>query len=266
MTDTLENTTEETTEDPGLKTVYKGLMGAIGQIDEKLDSLTDGKSAGQRALTNELIEKAADSWKPLVESFKNGLATTPAETAIGIYYGIVRGLDEVYGNTAKETVKSMVDNLPTPEPLISQDEVPALQKVRSELYGKVKALISLAEQFGGADGMSMPKKRTGSKGKRGKRALSYFTFTIDDKEFDSLKDVVELYPQYTKVADLTKAIREVGEAAEPKWNLTEPPQTWEFTLPDGKTLVGTDTRTDEDDEDETDEDETEEEEDNSDEE
>lgn len=238
--------------------IYEDLMSKTAEIDEKLDSLTDTKAAGKRATINKLIAEAEDSWKPLVDSFQAKLGTAPEETMLGVFYGITRGLSDVFGKQAAEKLDEIVNTLPEATPLISPEEVPALQKLRSEFYAQIKATINLAEQFYGASDMVMPRKRTGSKGPRGKRALSFYTFYVEDKEYANLKAVIEDYTQFEKVSALTAAIKEVGENSDPKWNLTEPPEQWEFTLPDGKILVGKDTRDDSDEGDDEDEDEVEE--------
>lgn len=240
--------------------IYEELHEKIGEIDEKLDSLTDTKAAGKRQTINKLIEEAEDSWKPLVDSFQSKLGTAPEETMLGVFYGITRGLSEVFGKQAAEKLDAIVATLPEATPLITPEEVPALQKIRSEIYTNIKATINLAKQFFGDDvDMVMPKKRTGSKGPRGKRALSFYTFFIEEKEYASLKEVIADYPQYEATKDLTAAIREVGENSDPKWNLTEPPDEWSFTLPDGKILVGKDTRDPDDNGDEDEAEEVEEE-------
>jgi hypothetical protein len=205
----------------------------IDDLDTKLDSLTDSKSAGRSALIKTLVEQFESAWSSVVESFSTQLASANAEQRIGVYYGIVRGLENSLGATVRQELDAKVETLPAPTPLITAEEAPALGKIRSELYQKIKNTIDLAKGFDGGDsGMEMPKRRTGARGKRGKRALSYFTWSIEDKEFATLKDVVELYSQYDKVAELTKAMRDA------QIDTSKPGEKIEFALPDGKTLIG----------------------------
>lgn len=225
-----------------LSQAYADLKNGIDAIDEKLDSLTDAKSAGRRAITNQLIEKSKDSWEKVVTQFSDSLNSAPAEVMIGVYYGIVRGLSANFQDKVNAELEAIVGTLPESKPLIDPADAPEFQAQRSKLYAQIKSVIALAEQFGESEGMEMPKKRTGSTGKRGKRALSYFTWFIGEKQYDKLADVVAVYDQYEKVADLTKAMREA------KINLTNPEGDIEFTLPDGEVLVGINGATDSDDE------------------
>ena len=237
-----------------LRDGYNQLTQAITAIDEQLDSLTDSKTAGKRAITNQLIDKTKDSWESVVESFAASLETAPSDVLIGVYFGITRGLASKFQEKVSAELETLLETLPKQEPLISAEEAPGLQKQRSDLYQKVKQLVSLAEQFGESEGMELPKKRTGSTGKRGKRALSLFTWYIEEDKFDKLAEVVAKYDQYEKVSELTAAMKKAG------LNLTTPEGDLEFTLPDGKILVGVNgaTANDEGDEDDDeDEDESE---------
>jgi hypothetical protein len=215
-----------------LKAMYDELFSSITEIDEKLDSLSDGKTAGKRSLINGYITATVDNHEKIVTQFVDQLNNLPDEVMVGIYYGIVRGLEKNFAERASTFVDDQVKNIPQPTPLIAADEVPAFSKLRSDIYQKLKAIKNLAETFGEGEDWDMPKKRTGSKGPRGKRALSFFTWEIDDKKFDKLAEVVDLYDQYDKVSDLTAAMR----AAD--LNLRNPEGNLEFTLPDGKILVG----------------------------
>ena len=215
-----------------LQEVYTSLTEEITSIDRLLDSLTDSASAGKTAKINEFVAATEDGWGEVVADFVSQLSAADNEVMIGIYFGITRGLNKAFSTKVNEVLDELVKNQPKAVPLINPEEAPALGKARSELYAKVKAVIQLAESFGEEWEMSMPSKRTGTKGPRGKRAISFFTWFVEDKEFQKLAQVVDLYDQYSKVSDLTAAMREA------KINLTEPEDRIEFTLPDGKLLIG----------------------------
>lgn len=240
---------------------YEKMFDEVKNIDEKLDSLTDGKAAGKRQKIDEMINATKDAHEGVVNDFVKQLENVDIEVLIGIYFGVTRGLDKNFREKVNAGLEEIVSKLPDASPLISIDEVPAYQKARSVLYQQIKALIEVAGSVGDphSDKMVMPKKRTGSKGKRGKRALSFFTWFIEDAEYSKLAQIVELYPQsWTKVAELTAAMREA------KIDTKTPGDKIEFTLPDGKTLVGLNANVSDDeasdDEDDDDEEETSEEE------
>jgi hypothetical protein len=216
-----------------LQSMYDQLMESVNEIDVKLDSRTDGKSAGKRTIVSNLIDDTKADHEHLVQQFIDQLSAVDEARMAGIYYGITRGLSKAFDEKAAAYVNALVENVPTPEPLCTEEEAKELSDLRSKIYQKVKKLIELAEAFGGDHGFVMPRRRTGATGKRGPRATSFITWTIDDTEYDTLKDVAEKYSaHYEKVKDLTAAIKGAGI------NLTAPPAEFTFDLPDGKILVG----------------------------
>lgn len=226
--------------DVNLSDLYDQLKSAVDAIDEKLDSQIDSEAAGKRKLTNELIELHEGTWKPVSESLIAQLADVPEDAKIGFYYGLVRAMNEAFNKPLTAALDKKVAEQPKVEIVpIPQEELDLLSKTRSDLYGKIKSLIEMAKNFGMDEGMEMPKKRTGKAGKRGPRAISFFSFEVDGKSYDTLKEVQDEYSStYEKVSSLTKAIRESEYKGE-KINLTTPPDRFEFTLPDGKILIAT---------------------------
>ena len=232
--------------------LYTQLTDAINDIDEKLDSLDDSGAVTSRRIINELVSSNEETWKSVANSLVSQLETVPVEVQVGVFYGLVRQLNEGLGKQAKEYVATLAATAPKAEPLITPDEVGPLSETRKGLYAKAKALIEMATTFGDEDAekMEMPKRRMGATGPRGKRALSLFAWNIEGVDFDKLKDVIENYPQYEAVKDLTAAMREAGI------DTKSPGNDISFTLPDGKILVGVNTEpvTPEDDTDEDDDD------------
>lgn len=216
-----------------LKALHDQLHTAINEIDDKLDSQADATTAGKRKITNDLIAASESTWKNVSDGLISQLKEAPEDIQIGVYYGLIRSLQSEFGENLSKAVAAKVEAAPkTDVPKLSDEEISALSATRSELYGKLKNLIETAKNFGLDAGMEMAKKRTGKMGKRGPRAISFFNWTVDTKAYDKLKDVIEDYPQYERVGELTKAMRAAG------LNLTEPGDRLEFTLPDGKILVG----------------------------
>lgn len=216
-----------------LQVLHDDLHAKIDQIDEKLDSQVNQKTAGKRSIVNGLIEDAKGSWEPVGNQLVEQLKTAPVDVQIGIYYGLLRMLNGEFSKSLSEAVDDLAKDIPeTPAEVISEEELKELSAARSELYAKVKQLVEMNETFGGGANMRMPKRRTGGRGPRGPRAISAFTFEVEGTTYGKLKDVAEVYDQYDKVKDLTAAIRAAGI------DLKNPPERFEFTLPDGKILVG----------------------------
>lgn len=215
--------------------IYNELKPAVDLIDEKIDSLDGGTTQIRSKIINEKITETTDNWTVVADSIIGQLADAPKEVQVGFFFGLVRQLDKAYAEEAKKFVDELVEASPKPTPMITADELPALMEKRKEVVSQINAVMAMAETFGSDDfeKMEKPRRRGGApKGKRGPRAISFFSWTIDNKEFDSLKDVIEVVPQYEKVADIRKALIGAG------FNLTTPPAEINFTLPDGRTLVG----------------------------
>jgi len=233
-----------------LKKAHDELHAALNEIDTTLDAASgDQKSAGKRKITNGLIEDSKESWEPIAESLVEQLRVADPAVQVGVYFGLIRALQNEFSKELGDVVEAMVEKAPVEETVeLSEEDAKALSKSRSEIYSKLKTLIGLAESFGQADGMYAPKKRTGGRGKRGPRAISFFTWQVDGEDVENLKAVAEGYDQYEKTSDLTKAMREA------EINLTKPEDRIEFTLPDGKILVGLNTAGEEVDDDDDDDD------------
>lgn len=215
--------------------IYNELKPALDLLDEKIDSLDGGTTQIRSKIINEKITETTDNWTVVANSIIGQLADAPKEVQVGFFFGLVRQLDKAYAEEAKKFVDELVEASPKPVPMITPDELPAIMEKRKEVVSQISAVMAMAETFGSDDfnKMEKPRRRGGApKGKRGPRAISFFSWTIDDKEFESLKDVIEVVPQYDKVAEIRKAITAAG------FNLTTPPAEIRFTLPDGRTLVG----------------------------
>jgi hypothetical protein len=226
--------------------VYTELKGAIDVLDNELDSRLDSGAATRRSFIADKISAVETQVKEVSDDFVTQLSDLDIEVQAGLYLGFVRALNEKFGPTINEWVDKQVVNMPKPTPLITEEEVPAKTKQRSEAYQNIKQLVELAQKFNMPrnEEMVLPKKRTGKSGKRGPRKINFLDWSVGDKSFEDLKAVVAAYPQFDKVSALTKAMRtnkkdaEGNEIPDSGINTTEPGETVEFVLPDGDTLVG----------------------------
>ena len=217
-----------------LKVLHDSLHQKIDEIDEVLDSQVNQKTAGKRTIVNKLIEDKQTVWEPVGSQLLAQLKTADSDTQAGFYYGLIRMLDKEFAKELAAHIESKVVDIPeTPATTIPDEKLKELSAARSELYAKVRTLVEMNDTFGAGEDLHMPRKRTGARGKRGPRAITTFNWDIDGTSYDKLKDVAEVYDQYEKTSDLTKAMREA------KIDLKNPADRIEFTLPDGKILVGT---------------------------
>lgn len=213
-----------------LKEAYTELNTSLAEIDEVLDSLGDQATAGKRKLTNEFIKAQESNWKPLVDQLVGQLNLAEENIQIGVYFGLIRGLSEAFSKPMTEKIEKLVAAQPEiAKPDLSADQIAELQKNRSEIYSRLKQLVEIGQQFGFGEGLEMPKRRFGAKGKR---ALTSYDWSIEGKQYDNLKMVAAEYDQYDGAGAITKAMREA------KIDTKNPPERITFGLPDGKTLVG----------------------------
>ena len=231
--------------------LYDQIVSSIDEIDVELDSLTGGKSAGKRKVTNDLKEKHEGIYSGPLGQTVDFIAGQPEEVQAAIVSAFTDELRNKYGKSTDSYITALVDNQPTQEALITEDEAAQKSKDRSELYQKAKAIVSLLSSVG-VD-VEMPKARRGSTGKRGPRNLSLFTFSVNGVEVDmTMKQIAEA-GGYSKASQLTKALRDADDSSGWKgFDVTNGSQFDDFTLPNGKILSGF--RDDSDDEDEGDED------------
>lgn len=232
---------------------YKKLMAQVNVIDEKLDASTE--TATKRKFTNELVSKYEPEWKaPVADRLASQMNDMEIEQLVGNYYGIVRTLNELYKSRVDNWVASQIENIPVTETeTLSDEDKKALAKERSEVAKQIKTIVDMAVTFNEAEAANpwpLPKSRRGSVGKRGPRALSSYTWTIDGvaptgKE-DSLKGVSGLLG-YPLQKELTAALKAAGI------DTTSPPE--EFTVElNGKTVIGAKRDIEEDDDEEEEED------------
>lgn len=226
MTDTATPTQEKKSQ---FREKYEETMSAIAEIDEKLDASQD--TSGKRKFTNDLVEKYEDNWSlvtnkivPQMENFDN------PELLAASFYGIVRTLTNQFKEQVDKWLTEEVENQPKPEvEEVSDEEKKSLSETRSELARRAKLLIEMAGTFGefSEDNPWPEPKRRGAVGKRGKRALSLYTWQIDsaqvDEDNDSPKGVSELLG-FEKASQFTQALKDA------KINTTSPPDEFTVTI------------------------------------
>jgi len=219
-----------------LKEKYDELKGTLDVIDEKLDSRDGGATTIRTSILKGMIAETEENWGTVLKQLVEHLSDAPDRARIGFYYGLIRGLDKQFGKEAKKSIDAEVESAPKVTPLIEEDEVEPLMEERKKVYAMIKSLREMAELFGDEDyeEMEAPRRRGGApKGKRGPRALSYFTWEIEGAEYADLKEVIAAVPVYDRVADLTAAMRAA------KIDTSKPGDEIEFELPDGRILKGT---------------------------
>jgi hypothetical protein len=231
----------------------------IAGIDVTLDALAGKESAGKRAVVNRLVKAVQDNIdKVLAQLDEQVFSDTPDDDAfIGMYSGLVRGLESKYQKRQDEILDTRTEEIKAETPNLSEEEIKKLAEERKQLVMQFKATKEIFKTFGmpGVENVEDPKKRTGAVGKRGPRAITQFTWEVDgvrqSPDKDSLTSIAA-DNDYDSSKELRDAMREA------KIDLKKPSDRIEFTLKNGKSLVGIKKAQEEEDDEEDDEDDDEE--------
>jgi hypothetical protein len=234
-------------EDGEVTQMYKTAMNRIvNEIDVRLDAGAPG--AGKRKFTNDLVSQYESEWQPVGDQLVNQFNRMTDEQVAANFYGLIRTLTQNFKEPIDKWLEENSGSVSVdPSEVPTDEEKKELSEERSTLAKQVKSIISLAQTFNtpGSEDWAEPKRR-GASGKRGKRALSLYTWSIDgnpvDEENDSPKGVSVLLG-YEKAADFTKALKEAGV------NTTSPDPEFTVTL-NGKEVSAQRVEDEDDDEDE----------------
>jgi len=215
----------------------------VNEIDPRLDAGSAG--ATKRKFTNDLVSSHESEWKVVSDDMVAQLGNMTPEAQAGNFYGLIRALTSSF----KENVDKWIEDNSTgvvldPSEVPSDAEKSELQEQRKELYTQIKTIISLAQSFNieTAEDWEAPVIRRGSSGKRGKRALSLYTWSIDGQPVDDDSDTpkgVSVLLGFDKAADFTKALKAANI------NTTSPDPTFTVTI-NGKEVTASRVDDDED--------------------
>lgn len=229
----------------------------IAAIDEKLDSITD--AGGKRAIANAIVDETKDSWeKPVTSVIASLTGISDDRVLVGSYTALVKALRESFNERVDKFLTEQKESQGTEVVQLSADEISALTTQRRQLNEEFKALEQVLELFDmDTSNVPRPKKRTGSRGKRGPRVFSKYVFSIDGTErtasqnsLSSIANTVckgEGFENDWKSGDLRTFLSEQGI------DLTNPPDSFSVTLPNGKVLSAQKQEAGEDEEEEEDE-------------
>lgn len=215
-----------------LLAMFEALNSKVKELDEILDAASDQKGAGRRAVINQLVAASQDTVDSVTAQIISGLAEMSDDQKYGVYFGVLRGLRSEFDEQGIAFAESLVETRPQVQ--VDPAEVTAANSERSDKVGQMKHLKAILEAVAPEDAaeLKVPRRRS-TGGPRGKRAISYYSWTLDGVEFDG--NLTELAKKlgYARPADLPDEMR----AAE--INLTKPKDVIEFTTSGGNVLIGT---------------------------
>ena len=230
-------------DDSQVRQWYGRLINQTLEIDAKVDAGSDTET--RKRVTSGLVDNQSTVWTPTVDHLRMALEKVRDEENdrdkfVGIYLGIVRGLQNLFKNEVDTYIEQLVEQAPTPDDVLSEEDKKALMEERKALVGQIRTIIEMAKTFNEFDDTNpwYEPKRRGAVGSRGKRALSFYTWTVDGQAMpEDENSVAGVYPKvgYSKAADLTAALKAAGI------NTTEPPREFSVEL-NGHTIIASDSR------------------------
>lgn len=199
----------------------------ISEIDVVLDANSGSKSAGKRAVKNQLIASGDSEFATQVVSQLRD--NFEGESLFGTYLTILDALENEFEDETDEVVSQKVEEQASNVEAVSDEEVVKMTEKRKGLVEQFKALKNILEMFGqDVSNIPNPKIRRGGAGPRGPRTLSKFQYTVNETELEpevnSLSTVAKLCGNI-KVKDLKAHIEAQGI------DLKEPPVSWSAELP-----------------------------------
>lgn len=206
------------------------ILEEIAEYDKVLDAAQDPGTAGKRKIGNELVDERKDSWSkvttPLIQQLRE---IEDPRSRVGSYLGFIREMNAAFKDESDSFIQSLFDAQPKAE-TSSVDEAAVKEAAtkRSEAYTNFKKLrdvvLAWDDDLTPEDierDWKMPPVRRANVGKRGKRALSVATWTVDGTELDpnetTPKDVAVLLgfekkdePGGSVSGQLTAALKAAG--------------------------------------------------------
>ncbi len=222
-----------------LKSVYD----EIAELDETIGAAVGGKSAGKRALANQLATGQEENVTNLFEVFTENLGGLGPDEIAGIITGIRSKINEAYNETIEAYLESQIGESPevTPEILDAADKA---REIRKDKVKGFKTLRQLLEMFGtDTSSVGEPRKWTGG---TGPRTFSTYQYTVNGS---ALPDAENSLATVAKMGGFEKSTRtsrkgeEIGVSASANlkaflgtiegFDVKNPADTWEATLPNG---------------------------------
>lgn len=224
-----------------LKEMYDSFQGVLNGIDEALDSTVDAKSAGKRAHRNRIVDSFKDDWEPVSNEMVANLRAFDLEKRVAFFSAFQKALTEAFEKEVDEyLIKLVEENKPAEgeTPTFTEDQIKELQTQRSAMYKQMKTTRELALIFkADPEAFPLPRKRTGTHGKRGTRAINTYQWAINGEDLSDEKNKILWISKeydYENAAAFRKALMDSLGLKD----LKEPPADITFALPNGDVLTG----------------------------
>lgn len=173
--------------------VYRERALQLANLYEQISQASgSGKSAGERAIANRLVEKYNREVEDLFNQLSRAFNSVDTELMVALYTGLKRRIEKNFSDKVDEFLTAEAEKNKSDLPTEDVD----INKLTEEYKEGVKQLgllKSVLEMFGHKDSIAdvePPKKMTGARGPRGPRALSLVQFSIDGTDLSAADNSV----------------------------------------------------------------------------
>jgi hypothetical protein len=223
---------------------------SCAEIDEKLSALSNSPAAGKRAQIKALVEANETDVSPIVTFIESN--ANPAERFV-VWSKIEAAIKAKFDAEFDAFVASLVKVEAAPGEKISDEEVEVLMAKRRQYAQQWTALTSVwSSLMPGVDisDIPAPKKMTGLRGPRGKRAISSYQFSLNGVKLsadeNSLPAVAKNFSTTDaegnsvawKAIDLRNFCIEQAKQKGMEFSWKTPPSEFTFELPGGRMFSG----------------------------
>lgn len=229
--------------------MYRQRAAELQDMYDRISQASGSKSAGKRAIANRLVEANQEAVNTVVEQISNYLSGLDDAALAGVFTGLTKQIENSFSERVSNFLEAEAAASKTDAPPISPDEVVKLSEEYKTGVKELGLLKSVLTMFGQADKVAdipEPKRMTGARGPRGKRALSQFIYSIGKDELpaseQSITKIAKAHGFEDQTDDEGKKITAASQLKNlilSRNNVEEPselPETWSVKLPDNKVL------------------------------
>ena len=230
----------------------------IQDYDTKIEEGAGSKTAGIRSVKNKAASDSQVDVSSLLGFFSQ---ITDDATRAGVWFKFENEFKKTYLPNIDAFIESQVSAAPEGAKL-EEEALKNLMVERKSVVEKYNAMCILYKLLNGDDDLSdLPKvkKMSGGRGPRGPRAITSYQFSVDgvklSHEDNGLSYIAKLQEGW-KTKDLREFVIANVSLPDGKFDFKSPPETFSFTLPNGKSVSASklvEVEDDDDEDDDTDE-------------
>lgn len=246
--------------------MYRQKATELADLYERISQASGNKTAGKRAIANRLVEANQETVNNIVNQITEFLSGLDDSALAGVYTGLTKQVEATFDSKVSAFLEAEANSNKTEVTPISPEELVTLTeeyKTGVKDLGLLKSVLAMFRQDDQIADIPDPKRMTGARGPRGKRALSQFVYSIGK---DQLPADEQSVTKIAKANGFEDSVDENGKKVTAGSQLkalilsrikvedpSELPDEWSVKLPNNKTLNAIKLVDEDDDEDEEEE-------------